>query len=106
MKLFFKILVIQICGLLAHIQANAQMGTHRGNVSDNGKILTPQNITNYIDDLAGESGSSFDYFWVMADGIIAVNRGVRSQRSPVLVFGSLFDLTRGDCDTEVWQNGV
>lgn len=49
-------------------------------------------------------GGRYDYFWEMADGTIAVNRGVRGYRSVEYVFSSIYDMTPGDCDTEVWQN--
>lgn len=49
-------------------------------------------------------GGRYDYYWEMADGAVAVNRGVRGYRSVEYVFSSIFDQTAGDCDTEVWQN--
>jgi hypothetical protein len=47
----------------------------------------------------------YDYYWEMADGTVAVNRGVRCYRGSNYVFSSIFDQTSGDCDTEVYQNG-
>jgi len=67
------------------------------------KELNPNNVKNVL--VSWAVGGRYDYYWEMADGTIAVNRGVRGYRSNSYVFSSIFDQTSGDCDTEVWQNG-
>jgi len=102
MKLRIKFFILLAGLLLSKNKANAQ--------SYEGYVVFAEAIKKYAPDLVPNwwkctEQLRWDYYWEMADGAIAINRGVRCYRGDNYVFSSIFDWTSGDCDTEVWYNG-
>ncbi len=103
MKSIYRFSLLIIFSFVTSLTAKAQQ-------KGNNYVQFAKPVLKYVKGALGDIGKCFekprwDYYWEMADGTIAINHGVRCYRGDEFVFSSIFDMTSGDCDTQVWQNG-